>query len=76
MKDNDQGMFLINSDPISSLFVSEVLFDGILGTTRVRKGMLGSLPQVYLHLLYLVVNILSIHRELHVTEINMKRFDD
>ena len=44
MKDNDQGMFLINSDPISSLFVSEVLFDGILGTTRVRKGMLGSLP--------------------------------
>ena len=44
MKDNDQGMFLINSDPISSLFVSEVLFEGILGTTRVRKGMLGSLP--------------------------------
>ena len=24
--------------------MSEVLFDGILGTTRVRKGMLGSLP--------------------------------
>ena len=44
MKDNDQGMFFINSDPISSLFVSEILFDGILGTTRVRKGMLGSLP--------------------------------
>ena len=44
MKDNAQGMFLFNSNPISSLFVSEVLFDGILGTTRVRKGMLGSLP--------------------------------
>ena len=44
MKDNAQRMFLFNSDPISSLFVSEVLFDRILGTTRVRKGMLGSLP--------------------------------
>ena len=44
MKDIEQGMFLISSDPISSLFVSEVLLDEILGTTRVRKGMLGSLP--------------------------------
>ena len=44
MKDNAQGMFLFNSNPISSLFVSEVLLDGILGTIRVRKGMLGSLP--------------------------------
>ena len=43
MKDNDQGMFLTNSNPISSLFFSEVLFDGILGTTRVRTGMFGSL---------------------------------
>ena len=38
MKDNDQGIFLINSDLVSSLFVSEVLFDGILGIARVRTG--------------------------------------
>ena len=33
-----------NDNLVSSFFVSEVYLTGILGTTMVRKGMLGSLP--------------------------------
>ena len=43
---------------LSSLIVSEVRD----GASRVRNGMPGSCPQVYLHLLYLECNILNIHR--------------
>ena len=43
---------------LSSLIVSE-LRDG---ASRVRNGMPGSCPQVYLHLLYLECNKLNIHR--------------
>ena len=42
---------------LSSLIVSEVRD----GASRVRNGMPGSCPQVYLHLLYLECNILNIH---------------
>ena len=39
--------------------------------------MPGSCPQVYLHLLYLDVKyIMSIHRELRITGIKLKTFDD
>ena len=41
-----------------SLIVSEVQD----GASRVRNGMPGSCPQVYLHLLYLECNDLNIHR--------------
>ena len=38
---------------------------------------LGVCPQVYLHLLYLDVKyIMSIHRELRITGIKLKTFDD
>ena len=40
-----------------SLIVSEVRD----GASRVRNGMPGSCPQVYLHLLYLECMILNIH---------------
>ena len=41
-----------------SLIVREV-WDG---ASRVRNGMPGSCPQVYLHLLYLECKLLNIHR--------------
>ena len=49
---------------------------GILGTTRVRKGMLGSLPLGLLTPIVPCCSIQSIHRELHVTRIELKTIDD
>ena len=47
-----------------------------LGTTRVRKGMLGSLPPGLLTPIVPCCSIQSIHRELCVTGIELKRIDD
>ena len=57
--------------------MSENLVDGDYGTSRARNGMPGSCPKVYLYLLYLDVKyIMSIHRELRITGIKLKTFDD
>ena len=47
-----------------------------MGTTRVRKGMLGNLPPGLLTPTVPSCSIQSIHRELHVTRIELKRIDD
>ena len=49
---------------------------GILGTTRVRKGMLGSLPSGLLTPTVPCCSMQSIHRELCVTGIELKRIND
>ena len=48
----------------------------ILGTTRVRKGILGSLPPGLLTPIVPCCNLQSIHRELCVIEIELKMIDD
>ena len=61
---------------MSSLFVSEVYLRGSLGTTRVRKGMLGSLPLGLLTPIVPYCSIQRIHRELRVTGIELKMIND
>ena len=49
---------------------------GILGTIRVRKGMLGRFPPGLLTPIVPCCKIQSIHRELRVMVIGPKRIDD
>ena len=52
--------------------MSEVYLRESLGTTRIRKGMLGSFPSGLLTPTVPCCKIMSIHRELCVTGIELK----
>ena len=56
--------------------MSEVYLWGSLETTRVRKGMPRSLPPGLLTPIVPCCSIQSIHRELRVTRIELKRIND
>ena len=58
------------------MFLSEVYIRGSLGTTRVRKGMPGSLPSGLLTPTLHYRNILRIHKEICVTGVELKRLID
>ena len=69
----------IDSNPIKSCFkfICEWgLFDGDFGTTRVMKGMFGSLPPGLLTPTLPCCSIQNIHKELWVIGIEFKMIDD